>query len=114
MAGKKTAEKKQSAYESGGRIQVRVSDFPHGLRIFDSIKLIRITSKDYTLLIMEDYFPCLGSVYGKVELVGDEELVDLGRVKGFYLHRNNEFSLLIEKQLEEAAAPAGEGENHEQ
>ena len=100
MAAKKTAEKKQSAYEAGGRIQARVSDFPHGLRVFDGVKLIRITSRDYTLLIMEDYFPCLGSVYGHVELVKDDDLVDLGNVKGFYLHRNNEFSLLIEKQLE--------------
>ena len=54
MAAKKTAEKKQSAYEAGGRIQARVSDFPHGLRVFDGVKLIRITSRDYTLLIMED------------------------------------------------------------
>ena len=106
MAAKKTAEKKQSAYEAGGRIQARVSDFPHGLRVFDGVKLIRITSRDYTLLIMEDYFPCLGSVYGHVELVKEDDLVDLGRVKGFYLHRNNEFSLLIEKELE-AEAPAG-------
>ena len=109
MAAKKTAEKKQSAYEAGGRIQARVSDFPHGLRVFDGVKLIRITSRDYTLLIMEDYFPCLGSVYGHVELVKDDDLVDLGNVKGFYLHRNNEFSLLIEKQLE--AGEPGKGQD---
>ena len=108
MAAKRAPGKNQSAYELGGRIQARVSDFPHGLRVFDSVKLIRITSKDYTLLIMEDYFPCLGSVYGHVELVKEEELVDLGRVKGFYLHRNNEFSLLIEKQLEEQGSVGGQ------
>ncbi len=111
MAKKAAAEKKVSSYESGGRIQVRVSDFPHGLRVFDGVKLIRITSRDYTLLIMEDYFPCLGSVYGHVELVRDD-LVDLGRVKGFYIHRENEFSLLIEKQLD-ADQTAG-GKEHEQ
>ena len=108
MAAKRAAEKNQSAYEAGGRIQARVSDFPHGLRVFDGVKLIRITSKDYTLLIMEDYFPCLGSVYGHVELVKEDDLVDLGRVKGFYLHRNNEFSLLIEKQLEAEEAAGGQ------
>ena len=90
------------------RDRARVSDFPHGLRVFDGVKLIRITSKDYTLLIMEDYFPCLGSVYGHVELVKEDDLVDLGRVKGFYLHRNNEFSLLIEKQLEAEEAAGGQ------
>ena len=113
MAAKKATEKKISSYETGGRIQARVSDFAHGLRVYDSVKLIRITSKDYTLLIMEDYFPCLGSVSGHVELVGQDDLYDLGEVKGFYLHRNNEFSLLIEKQLrepgQEKAPAAGEG-----
>lgn len=103
MGKREATSKKQPAYETEGRIEARVSDFPHGLRVFEKVKLIRITSKDYTLLIMEDHFPCLGSIYGHVELVGEEELVDLGRVKGFYLHRNNEFSLLIEKQLEPAA-----------
>jgi hypothetical protein len=102
MAKKAAAQKKVSAYEAGGRIQARVSDFPHGLRVFDSVKLIRIHSRDYTLLIMEDYFPCLGSVCGHVELVQEDNLVDLGDVKGFYLHRDNEFSLLIEKQLKDA------------
>ena len=110
MAAKRAAEKKQSAYEAGGRIQARVSDFPHGLRVFDGVKLIRIASKDYTLLIMEDYFPCLGSIYGHVELVKDDDLVDLGNVKGFYLHRNNEFSLLIEKDLEEELSGGQEDE----
>ncbi len=105
MAKKKNEQQKVSSYETGGRIQARVSDFPHGLRVFDGVKLIRVTSKDYTLLIMEDYFPCLGRVQGHVELVKDNDLVDLGRVQGFYLHRDNEFSLLIEKQLEPAPVP---------
>ncbi|MDD6160135.1 MAG: hypothetical protein PUB51_03265 [Oscillospiraceae bacterium] len=112
MAAKKADAKKVSSYEAGGRIQARVSDFAHGLRVFDGVKLIRIVSKDYTLLIMEDYFPCLGSIYGHVELVKEEDLVDLGNVKGFYIHRNNEFSLLIEKQLDEE--PAAGGREHEQ
>lgn len=100
MANGNTPNKKLSAYEAGGRIQARVSDFPHGLRVFDSVKVIRLTSRDYTLLIMEDYFPCLGGISGHVELIKDDEMVDLGNVKGFYVHRNNEFNLLIEKQLE--------------
>lgn len=112
MAKKKNVQQKVSSYETGGRIQARVSDFPHGLRVYDGVKLIRITSKDYTLLIMEDYFPCLGSVQGHVELVKDDDLVDLGRVKGFYLHRDNEFSLLIEKQLAQPQAKADGGQGN--
>ncbi len=110
MAKKEAKKKMVSSYEEGGRIQARVSDFPHGLRVYDGVKVIRITSKDYTLLIMEDYFPCLGSVQGRVELVKDDDLVDLGSVKGFYLHRDNEFSLLIEKQLTQPQAKTDGGQ----
>ncbi len=82
-----------------GRIQARVSDFAHGLRVYDDVKLVRIKSSDYTLLIMEDYFPILGSVRGAVELLTEHEQVNLGELRGFYLHRDNEFALLIEEQL---------------
>ena len=98
---------KMAEYEEEGRIQVRVSDFTHGLRIYDGVRLVRIKSKDYTLLIMEDYFPLLGNVLGRVELLTAEGLVDLGSIKGFYLHRDNEFALLVEEQLE-----AGEDGDH--
>ena len=99
---------KQSAYESGGRIQVRVSDFSHGLRVIDGVKLVRLKGRDYNLLIMEDYFPLLGKTQGHVELVTTDDLVNLGEVKGFYMHRDNEFSLLIEEQL---APPAEKQES---
>ena len=36
-------------------IQVRISDYKHGLRVFDDVQMVRIVSKDYTLLVMNDY-----------------------------------------------------------
>ena len=95
----RSARKRTEDSESRGRIQVRVSDFEHGLRVYDSVRLVRIHSKEYSLLIMEDYYPAMGSVRGTVELVTDTDQIRLGRVKGFYLHRSNEFSLLIEEYL---------------
>ncbi len=102
----KRLEKKtvNNDYGTEGIIQARVSDFAHGLRVFDDVKLIRIRSRDYTLLIMEDYFPLLGRIHGRVELVTKDELIDLGEVSGFYMHRENEFSLLINEQLAEPGA----------
>lgn len=99
MAKKKAAERKHTAGNQKGKIQVRVSDFDHGLRVFEHVQLIRIRSSEYTLLIMEDYFPCLGRVSGTVELVQEDGLTDLGEVRGFYVHRKNEFSLIIENQI---------------
>ena len=97
----RSTRKRTEDGESRGSIQARVSDFEHGLRVYDSVRLVRIHSKEYSLLIMEDYYPAMGSVRGTVELVTDTDQVRLGRVKGFYLHRNNEFSLLIEEYLPE-------------
>ena len=78
-----------------GRMIVFVSDFFNGLRVFQDVKLIRVKSADYSLLIMEDYFPILGQVNGRIEFLSEGRLVDLGKLKGFYVHRDNEFSLLI-------------------
>ena len=78
------------------------------VRQFPGLKLIRVKSADYSLLIMEDYFPILGQVNGRIEFLSEGKLVDLGKLKGFYVHRDNEFSLLIKEQLEEPAAQEGE------
>ena len=91
-----------------GKMIVFVSDFRNGLRVFQDIWLIRVKSSDYSLLIMEDYFPVLGQVNGKIELMSEEGLTDLGRLRGFYVHRDNEFSLLIKEQLDEPAEAEAE------
>lgn len=114
MAQDKATRKRQFIQQLRGKIQARVSDFPHGLRVYEGIKLVRIRSKDYTLLIMEDYFPIIGKVYGHVELVVEDDLVDLGEVKGFFLHRSNEFSLLIEQQLAEPGQQEERDSGHDQ
>ena len=92
-----------------GKMIVFVSDFANGLRVFHDVKLIRVKSADYSLLILEDYFPILGQVNGRVEFVSEEKLVDLGRLKGFYVHRANEFSLLIKEQVDLPDRREGEG-----
>ena len=106
MADEKKREK--AHYAAGGKIQARISDFEHGLRVFDGVKLVRIRSREYSLLIMEDYFPSMGSVHGRVDLVTDEDEIPLGGVHGFFLHRDNEFSLLVEQTLPEDAPDGAE------
>ena len=41
-------------------IKVKIFDMAHGLREYENIKIIRIISKDYNLLIMKDYLPIIG------------------------------------------------------
>ena len=98
----------ESVESTRGKMIVFVSDFANGLRVFRDVKLIRVKSSDYSLLIMEDYFPVLGQVNGRIELVSEDQLVDLGTLKGFYVHRDYEFSLLIKEQLAPPGAQGGE------
>ena len=99
----------ETAENTPGKMIVFASDFTHGLRVFQDVKLIRIKSADYSLLIMEDYFPIIGQVNGRIEFVSGDELVDLGTLKGFYVHRDNEFSLLIKEQVDLPDRREGEG-----
>lgn len=82
------------------KILAKVSDYAHGLRIFKDLNLIRVKSDNHSLLIMNGHFPVIGSINGKVELVSDEDSVVLENIRGFYIHRNNEFSLVIEDSVE--------------
>lgn len=101
MARDTDSRSRTAAPEQPGKIQSRILDFTHGLRVYDEVRLIRIKSREYSLLIMEDYFPAMGSVQGRVELITDGEQIKLELKKGFYLLRDNIFSLLIEEELSE-------------
>ena len=48
-------------------IKVRIFDIENGLREYKDIKIIRIISKDYNLLIMKDYLPIIGEIEGSVD-----------------------------------------------
>ena len=53
-------------------IKVRIFDIENGLREYENIKIIRIISKDYNLLIMKDYLPIIGEIEGSVDIKNDE------------------------------------------
>ena len=76
-------------------IKVRIFDIENGLREYKDIKIIRIISKDYNLLIMKDYLPIIGEIEGNVDIKSDTEEVNLKDIKAFYMNSNNEFNLMI-------------------
>ena len=67
-------------------ILVKVFNLSQGLVIFNDIKIIRIKSEDYNLLIMPNYMPLLGEVKGNIDI--ESETIS-----------NNEFSLFIREDL---------------
>jgi len=79
-------------------IQVRISDFEHGLRVFDNVNMVRIVSENYNLLVMDDFISTVGVVKGNVEIVGGGEVTSIENVDAYYMHRDNVFTLLIDEE----------------
>ncbi len=86
--------------ENKGKISAKVYSLKSGYYEADELKLIRIKSKEYNLVIMEDYLPVIGEVEGSVTFVKDEFEKELSEISGFYRCAHNEFELIIrgEKQ----------------
>ncbi len=82
-----------------GRITARVISMEDGLREIEGVSLIRIKSREYNLLIMEDYMPVIGEIDGTVAIVSGEGEYQTGPMKGFFSHRKNLFSLMISEDF---------------
>ena len=78
-------------------IKVRIFDIENGLREYKDIKIIRIISKDYNLLIMKDYLQIIGEIEGNVDIKNDEVNLSFKDIKAFYMNSNNEFNLMIKE-----------------
>ena len=78
-------------------IKVKVFDIRNGMRVYDNIKIIRIISKDYNLLIMKDYLPIIGEIEGSVDIKNDVVNESFKNIKAFYMNSDNVFNLMIEE-----------------
>ena len=76
-------------------IEAIVISFRNGYQIYYNVKLIRIVSKKYNLLIMDDYMPIVGELDGDIEIVSENDVVSMKNIKAFYIMKNNVFKLLI-------------------
>ena len=83
--------------------KVKVFDLKHGLTVYNEIKLVRITSKDYNLLIMVDYLPIIGEFEGNIDIKGDDVDLSYENIRGFYMNSNNIFNLMINEEINEWA-----------
>ena len=78
-------------------IKVRIFDMEHGLREYENIKIVRIISKDYNLLIMKDYLPIIGEIEGSVDIKNDTIDLSFKEIKAFYMNSENVFNLMIKE-----------------
>lgn len=78
-------------------IKVRIFDLEKGLIEYENIKIVRIISKDYNLLIMQDYLPILGEIEGSVDIKNEDIEINYKDIKAFYMNSNNVFNLMIKE-----------------
>lgn len=86
---------------SGEGMLVKIFDLNRGLIEYEHMKIIRIISKDYNLLIMQDYLPIIGEIDGSIEIKNEEINLSYKKINAFYMSSNNVFNLMIKEIIEE-------------
>ena len=82
---------------SGEGFKVRIFDLQTGLTEYEHIKIVRIISKNYNLLIMEDYLPIIGEIEGSIDIKGDDIDLSFPNISAFYMNSANVFNLMIKE-----------------
>lgn len=85
---------------SGDGFKVRIFDLKTGLTEYEHIKFVRIISKDYNLLIMEDYLPIIGEVDGSIDIKGDDVDLSFPKIEAFYMNSGNVFNLMVKEEVD--------------
>ena len=77
--------------------KVKVFSLSKEMEIIDNVRLIRIKSSDYNLLLMPGYMSILGEIDGSVDFELDKDTINYDKVVAYYVHSNNEFLLLLKE-----------------
>lgn len=81
-----------------GRIRVSICGSKNGLEVYENVAFVRVVSRRYNLLIMADYMPVIGEIEGSVFFRTDEEEYRRENLKGYFMHKNNQFSCMLESE----------------
>lgn len=76
---------------------IKIFTISNGLEIRDDIRIIRIKSKKYNLMIMTDYIPIVGEIEGSISFESLTDSKNYENIKGYYMHSNNVFNLIIKE-----------------
>ena len=79
------------------KIIAKIFSMKDGYKEYKNVRAVKIISKKYNILIMEDYLPVIGEIDGNVSIVFDDSVTEITNIKGFYKHSHNEFELLIKE-----------------
>lgn len=78
---------------------VKILTLENGLEVINDVKLIRIKSDNYNLLIMKDYLSIIGQINGMIEIETLSETIKKENITAYYINNDNEFKLIIKEVL---------------
>lgn len=78
-----------------GKINAKIYSLLDGYEHMQNLKAIKIVSKNYNLLIMEDYIPVIGEIDGDIIFISDDSEKTIDKMTGYYKCSHNNFELLI-------------------
>ena len=93
----KNKDEQVVATGSGDGFKVKIFDLDKGLTEYEHIKIVRIVSEDYNLLIMQDYLPIIGEIDGSIDIKSEEIDISFPKIKAFYMNSGNVFNLMIKE-----------------
>ena len=80
------------------KINVKILNIKNGLTEYNNVKIIKVKSEKYSIVIMEDYLPVIGEVEGDVEIITEDNIVKFKDIVGYYMHKHNQFKLFIKEE----------------
>jgi len=83
-------------HKSNG-IKVIILDSGVDIEEIEDVRIIRIKSQDYNLLIFKDYSPLIGEIDGNIVIEGNTT-IRYDNIKGFYSISRNIFHLIINEK----------------
>ena len=78
-------------------IKVIVLDSGVDIEEIENVRIVRIKSDNYNLLIFKDYMPLIGEIDGSITIEG-EVTKKYENIKGFYSISRNIFHLIISEK----------------
>ncbi len=78
-------------------IKVNLLSIKNGLQEINDVNFIKVSSRDYKIIIMKDYMPIIGEIDGKIEIETIDRTIKLDNIVGYYMHKHNKFNLFLKE-----------------
>lgn len=91
---RKAQIKKEIVDEERVGMKVYLFDIENGMREYQDVKMIKLKSSHYQLMILSDHTPLIGELDGTILILNKEEEIKLSHIKGFYSCLDNEFHFI--------------------